>query len=120
MVIVESYGRLLHARSERLACVNRNAERETARQAKLTAYRETGAWPGAKPAKAKPWSEAKAKKQEQKQKKQKRREVKELKKKKRNREVDPDEWDELASEARALKKLKKGKVSGVEGSAPFL
>ncbi|XP_043190907.1 ATP-dependent RNA helicase DDX55-like isoform X1 [Amphibalanus amphitrite] len=90
----------------------KNPEREAARQAKLAAYRETGAWPGAKPAKAKPWSESKAKRQEQKQKKQKRKEVKEeKKKKKRNREVDQDEWDELASEARALKKLKKGKMS---------
>lgn len=50
-----------------------------------------------------------SKQKEKKEKKLKRREVKE-KKRKRKAEMDESELDELASDSRLLKKLKKGKV----------
>jgi len=88
----------------------KNVQREAARQSKLAAYRQTGAWPGLKLAKPKPWSETTARRKETKEKRHRRRENKETKKRKR-KDLDQNEWDELASETRALKKLKKGKMS---------
>lgn len=91
-------------------CVRRDKTREKIRQEKLVAYKETGVWPGSKaPVKKKEaWSEKKADKVRRKEKKQVKMEQK-LKRKKRPT-VDEDDWNELARDARLLKKFKKKKV----------
>ena len=92
--------------------VCRDKVREKARQGKLEEYRETGVWPRAKGAAApqkknEAWSEKKA----QKAKKKERKRVKlESKEKRKRNAVDDEDWDELARDARELKKFKKKKV----------
>ena len=83
----------------------RDKIREKIRQEKLSIYRETGVWPtskaGAAPNKKKEaWSERLVK-MEQREKRNK---------KKRAAAIDDEDWDELARDARLLKKLKRGKV----------
>lgn len=89
--------------------------REKIRQERLAAYQETGVWPTDKKRKMKKteaWSEKKAEKARKKEKKLVRTEQKERrKKKKRSADEDQGDWDELAKDARLLKKFKKGKVN---------
>lgn len=99
----------------------KNKERETARQNKLTTFKETGVWPSKKQRKTKkqtePWSIAKALKEERKEKRKLRKEKKaELKAKgietkKRKKGVTPEELQELANDIALMKKLKKKKIS---------
>ena len=78
----------------------------------MAIYRETGVWPLSKAnaghtKKKEAWSEKKAQKSRKKEKKK----LKTEQKAKRKRpSVDEDEWNELARDARLLKKLKKRKV----------
>lgn len=86
--------------------------REKIRQEKLTIYRETGVWPSSKAnsgpmKKNESWSEQRAQKNRKKEKKKLRVEQK----KRKRAAVDEDEWNELARDARLLKKLKKRKIS---------
>lgn len=92
--------------------LHRNKLREKARQEKLAVYKETGVWPVSKSQsvhakKTESWSENKAQKARKKEKKQLKLVVKEKRKK---AAVDEDEWNELARDARLLKKFKKRKV----------
>lgn len=94
------------------AVAYKNKTREKIRQEKLVVYRKTGVWPTSKanaaPAKKKEsWSEKKAQKTHKKEKKQIKLEQKEKRKK---RSIDQEDWDEMAREARLLKKFKKRKV----------
>lgn len=89
-----------------------DAEKERRRQLKLQTYRETGQWPGLRPAKAKPWSQSKEKRQLKKEKKRRRSAKRQANENKRK--VEEEEWDEIADEARLIKKLKKGKISKAE------
>ena len=94
------------------AIAYKDKTREKIRQEKLVVYRETGVWPTSKanaaPAKKKEsWSEKKAQRTHKKEKKQIKLEQKEKRKKK---SIDQDDWDEMAREARLLKKFKKRKV----------
>jgi ATP-dependent RNA helicase DDX55/SPB4 len=90
---------------------SRDKAREKIRQEKLAIYRETGVWPSSKAnsgpmKKNESWSEKKAQKSRKKEKKKLRVEQK----KRKRAAVDEDEWNELARDARLLKKLKKRKV----------
>ena len=90
----------------------KDKKREKIRQEKLATYRATGQWPTSKanaaPAKKKEsWSEKKAEKVHKKEKKQIKLEKKEKRKKK---SIDQEDWDEMARDARLLKKFKKRKV----------
>ncbi len=94
----------------------RDKIREKIRQEKLSIYRETGVWPtskaGAAPNKKKEaWSEKKDQKNRRKEKRLVKMEQREKRnKKKRAAAIDDEDWDELARDARLLKKLKRGKV----------
>lgn len=94
-----------------LRSASREKAREKIRQEKLTIYRETGVWPSSKAnsgpmKKNESWSEQRAQKNRKKEKKKLRVEQK----KRKRAAVDEDEWNELARDARLLKKLKKRKV----------
>lgn len=96
--------------------IPRDKIREKIRQEKLSVYRETGVWPtskaGAAPNKKKEaWSEKKDQKNRRKEKRLVKMEQKEKRNKKRRAAaIDDEDWDELARDARLLKKLKRGKV----------
>lgn len=90
----------------------RDKLREKARQEKLAVYKETGVWPSTKtqqaPAKkTEAWSECRAMKARKREKKQLKLDGKQ---KRAKAPVDEDEWNELARDARLLKKFKKRKV----------
>lgn len=96
--------------------------REKMRREKLEAYRETGVWPGKvknAPKKKEAWSEKKAEKAQKKEKKRLKREGKERREKRKRAAVDHDEWDELAKEARQLKKFKSKKITRKELKMQF-
>lgn len=65
------------------------------------------------------WSEKKAIKNRKKEKKEKKKLKVEQKAKRKRATVDEDEWNELAKDARLLKKLKKRKVRTVTNVIPI-
>ncbi|KAK2185955.1 hypothetical protein NP493_218g04013 [Ridgeia piscesae] len=93
--------------------------REKLRLEKLKAFRETGEMPGSRKKQVKvqtvPWSKAK----ERKEKKKCRREGRQLRKKRKMAELDDDELEDLAKDARLVKKLKKGKITEAEFDEEF-
>ena len=98
---------------------NRNKARENVRQEKLAVYRETKVWPSSKgdkgpTKKTEAWSEKKAQLTRKKERKKLR---VEQKAKRKRAAVDEDEWNELAKDARLLKKLKKRKVRTAPSSS---
>ncbi|KAI0208698.1 ATP-dependent RNA helicase DDX55 [Lamellibrachia satsuma] len=91
--------------------------REKLRQEKMKTFEETGEMPGhrKKHVKTVPWSKT----MEKKDKKKTRREVRQLKKKRKMAELDDDEMEDLAKDARLLKKLKKGKITEAQFDKEF-
>ena len=87
----------------------RDKTREKQRQEKLKAFQESGKMPNKKrkmKAKSEPWSKQK----EKRERKVRRREIKDLKRKRKEARLDDDDIDDLNSDVRLMKKLKKGKV----------
>ncbi|KAK4303572.1 hypothetical protein Pmani_024430 [Petrolisthes manimaculis] len=83
----------------------KDKQKEASRQKKLSAYRETGEWPGLKPhiPKTESWSKNKERKDKRKRKQEKRQ-------KKKGHKFSHEDLDDLGEDFRMFKRMKRGKV----------
>lgn len=91
----------------------KDKQKESSRQKKLSAYRETGEWPGMKPhvPKTESWSKTKERKDKKKTKREKRAN--------RGHKFSQEDLDDLEEDFRMVKKLKKGKIKSDEFDKHF-